>query len=210
MAIIVSEIVEKDCLLGMWQITEDFGTLMTKVKLDEEEKNTLFSFKNCLRQIEWLSVRALLNELTQTDAKIIYNQEHKPFLFDGSYNISISHSKHLSSILLSKNKRVGIDLEYMSHRIKGISHKFINDKEYITPGKPFEQIHLYIHWCAKEALYKICDKTDINFKENLTISPFTLANSGIIQGIHHNGTLHEEYSLNYQVKDNYVIVYCYK
>lgn len=210
MAIIINDIVENNCLLGMWEITEDFGTLMAKVSLDDSEKSTLLSFKNCLRQIEWLSVRALLNELTQTNSKIIYNEEHKPFLFDGSYNISISHSKSLSSILLSKNMRVGIDLEYMSHRIKGIAHKFINADEFITPDKTHEKVHLYIHWCAKEALYKICDKKDINFKENLTILPFDISENGVIKGIHHNGNIYEEFTMKYQVKGNYVIVYCCK
>jgi 4'-phosphopantetheinyl transferase len=210
MPVVVNEAVEDGCLLGLWDIKEDFATLVDKVLLDEEEKNTLLSFKNCLRQVEWLSVRALLNEMVKCNAKIIYNGEHKPFLFDGSYNISISHSRNLSSILLSNKMRVGIDLEFMSHRIKGIEHKFINEKEYITTDKSLEQLHLYIHWCAKEAMYKICDKRDINFKENLTIKPFEIAQKGYITGIHHNILLYEEYNLKYLVRENYVIVYCCK
>lgn len=210
MAIILEKKVKDNCLLGMWEITEGFGELLARVSLDEDEKQVLFSFKNCLRQIEWLSVRALLNEMLGCNAKIVYNEEHKPFLFDGSYNISISHSKNLSSILLSKNNRVGIDLEYMSHRIHNIAHKFINEREFISPDPTVEKIHLYIHWCAKEALYKICDKKDINFKENLTIHPFSVQESGIIRGDHHNGLIFEEYDLYYQIKGNYVIVYSIK
>jgi len=210
MSIVVKEYVEDDCLMGLWEIEEDFDTIYNKVSLDEDEKNTLLTFKNIDRQIEWLSVRALLNELTQSNSKIVYNQDHKPFLFDNSFNISITHSKKLTSILLGKHKQVGIDLEYMSHRINKIAHKFINDDEYITSNKAFEQLHLYIHWCAKEALYKICDKVNINFKENLTIKPFEIDHLGTIKGIHHNEGLYEEFRLNYQVRDNYVIVFCCK
>jgi len=210
MGLAVKENVEDDCLMGLWEIEEDFDTIYSKVSLDEEEKNTLFGFKNVDRQIEWLSVRALLNELTQRNSKIIYNQEHKPFLFDNSFNISITHSRKLTSILLSKHKQVGIDLEYMSHRINKISHKFINTDEYITSNKAFELLHFYIHWCAKEALYKICDKVNINFKDNLTIKPFEIEHAGKIKGVHHNEGLYEEFWLNYQIRDNYVIVHCCK
>ena len=208
MAILVKKYVGDDCLMGLWGIEENFETLYKKVFLDVDEKVTLFDFKNVARQIEWLSVRALLNELLQRNSKIIYNEEHKPFLFDNSFNISISHSNKLTSILLSKHKRVGIDLEFMSHRINRISHKFINEQEYISPNKAVEHLHMYIHWCAKEAIYKICDKKNINFKENLTIKPFEIEHEGQIFGIHHDENIHDEFMLRYEVMDNYVIVFC--
>jgi 4'-phosphopantetheinyl transferase len=208
MGILVKKYVGDDCLMGLWEIEENFDTLYTKVFLDVDEKVTLFDFKNVARQIEWLSVRALLNELLQRNSKIIYNEEHKPFLSDNSFNISISHSYKLTSIMLSKHKRVGIDLEYMSHRINRISHKFINEQEYITSNKAVEHLHMYIHWCAKEAIYKICDKKNINFKENLTIKPFEIENEGQIFGLHHDENIHDEFLLRYEVRDNYVIVFC--
>jgi 4'-phosphopantetheinyl transferase EntD len=208
MGILVKKHVDDDCLMGLWEIEENFETLYRKVFLDVDEKVTLFDFKNEARQIEWLSVRALLNELLQRNSKIIYNEEHKPFLFDNSFNISISHSYKLTSILLSKQKRVGIDLEYMSHRINRISHKFINEEEYISSNKAVEHLHMYIHWCAKEAIYKICDKKNINFKDNLTIKPFEIELAGQITGIHHDENIHDEFTLKYEVRDNYVIVFC--
>jgi 4'-phosphopantetheinyl transferase len=210
MGVIIKKFAEEDCLMGLWEIHEDFDTIYKLASIDDEEEATLCSFKNLNRQIEWLSVRALLNDMTQKNSKIIYNEEHKPFLMCNSYNISISHSNKLTSILLSKCKRVGIDLEYMSHRINKIAHKFINDNEYVTSNRVFEQLHLYIHWCAKEALYKICDKKNINFKENLTIKPFELEHSGIITGVHHDISIYEEFQMHYQLHDNYVIVFCCK
>ncbi len=210
MTLIMNKPTDDDCIMGLWQIEEDFDRLFAIASLDNDEIKTLFEFKNDLRQLEWLSVRALLNLLTGKNSKIIYNKEHKPFIMDGSHNLSISHSHKLTSILLSKNKKVGIDLEFMSHRINKIAHKFINEDETITSDKSLEQLHMYIHWCAKEALYKICDKKDINFKDNLTIKPFEIHQSGVINGIHHNDGIYEEYDLTYQVMDNYVIVYCCK
>ncbi len=210
MAIVVNELIDSDCLMGIWEIEEDFDTLFSRVNLDDDDKNTLLGFKNPERQLEWLSVRVLLNELTQQESKIVYNEERKPFLADNSHNISISHSKKLTSVLLSKTKRVGIDLEYMSHRINNIAHKFINSNEYITSNIAFVKLHMYVHWCAKEALYKICDKKNINFKDNLTIKPFEVEHEGYITGTHHDNLINEEFKLKYMLRDNYVIVLCCK
>lgn len=210
MGILRNEQVADDCLLGMWEIKEDFNTLYSRVKLDKDEIETLDSFKNYSRKVEWLSVRVLLSEITGKSSKIVYNSERKPFLQDNSYNISISHSYRLTSILLSRNKRVGIDLEYMSHRIKNIAHKFINEEEIVSGAPSVEGEHLYIHWCAKEALYKICDKNNINFKTNLTIRPFIPESKGVITGLHHDEGIYDEYLMSYFIQDNYVIVYTCK
>lgn len=210
MGIVTKDFVTDDCLLGIWEIKEDFDDLYSRISLDDKELETLNSFKNYDRRVEWLSVRVLLNELVGREVKIVYNEEHKPFLNDNSYNISISHSHRLTSVLLSKTKRVGIDLEFMSHRIHYISHKFINGKEVIISDPARQGLHLYIHWCAKEALYKICDKKNINFKQNLTVLPFELMNEGDITGIHHDEGINEPYPMHYLVRDNYAIVYCCK
>jgi 4'-phosphopantetheinyl transferase len=210
MGVILKRYVEDDCLLGIWEITENYETLLSKVNLNADEKNILDSFQNYQRKLEWLSVRILINDLLEKECRIIYNESHKPFLADNSHHISISHSKNLTSILVSMKKRVGIDLEFMSHQIHNIANKFINENELITKNPDQERFHLYIHWCAKEALYKICDKQDINFKKNLTIQPFQLKAEDIIKGIVHNKYGEEVFSLGYFTIDGYVIVWCSK
>lgn len=210
MPVILDKYVEEGVKLGIWEITETFDELFPRVSLNSHEKKRLASFKNHNRKLEFLSVRALLQTLTSPTKRIIYNGTNKPFLEDHSFHISISHSFNYTSILLSKNKRVGIDLEYMSHRISKISHKFINAKEAITENPELKKYHLYIHWCAKEALYKICDKQNINFKENLIIGSFSPLAEGLIHGEVHNELLHEIFQLNYFKSNNYIVVYCSK
>lgn len=210
MGLILQKYVDEDCLLGIWEINEDYNTLFSQVSLLPEDKITLENFQNYQRKLEWLSVRVLIKELLEKDCLIIYNGSHKPYLADKSHNISISHSKNLTSILVSNKKRVGIDLEYMSHQIHNIAHKFINKDEIITENIDQKRFHLYIHWCAKEALYKICDKQDINFKQNLTIKPFEIKKEGILNGLVHNRYGDDPYVLNYFTIDGYVVVWCNK
>lgn len=207
MPLLLTENIAADSVLGIWNITEDVDELISKVVLTPEEVAIMNSFSNISRKIEWLSVRVLLREITGKDLTIIYNGHRKPFIKGNTYHISISHSKNFSSILLSRSQKVGIDLEYMSHRIDRIAYKFINEKEYIDNSDHIRKYHLYIHWCAKEALYKICDKQDINFKENLMIEPFAPEKKGELRGTVCNSLRIENFNLHYFTIDNYIIVY---
>jgi len=211
MGLLVNREIEEGCRLGLWEITEDYETLFQMTYLNDDDILRLNKFKNLNRKIESLSVRALLQQMTKRDARIVYkNQSHKPFLDDGSYNISVSHSNRYTSILLGKNKHVGVDLEYMSHEIEQLAHKFINNREVITDHPATRSEHLYIHWCAKETLYKICDKQNINFQENLTIMPFEVEQQGEIIGVIQNKSRIVEYKMRYILENNYVWVYCIK
>jgi 4'-phosphopantetheinyl transferase len=197
-------------ILGVWKIEEELDTLLDLVILDTEEKKKYKSFSSNSRKLEFLSVRALLSELIGKDARIVYNKNNKPFLKDGSRFISISHSHKLTAILLSTNEKVGIDLEYMSSNIAAIAFKFLNRREKVTKEQDERKYHLYIHWCAKEALYKICDKEGISIRKNITIEPFKVADSGEIKGQVHTDKINESFDLYYSKYDNYAIVWTKK
>ena len=124
--------------------------------------------------------------------------------------ISISHSHKLTAILLSTNEKVGIDLEYMSTNIAALAFKFLNRKEKVTKEQGERKYHLYIHWCAKEALYKICDKEGISIRKNITIEPFKVKESGEIRGEVHTEKINESFDLYYSKYDNYAIVWTKK
>ena len=209
MGLLSNRIIENGSRIGLWEITEDYETLFQTTHLNDDDIRRLNTFKNLNRKIESLSVRALLQQMTRHNARIVYHKySRKPYLDDNSYNISVSHSHKYTTILLNKDKQVGIDIEYMTHNIERVAHKFINKKEVITKNPKIRREHLYIHWCAKEALYKICDKEDLNFHENLTIKPFEVDIDGGITGIVNNGWRCEEYRMYYMIDNNYVMVYC--
>jgi 4'-phosphopantetheinyl transferase len=197
-------------ILGVWKIEEDLNTLLDLVLLDNDEKKKYKGYTSNSRKLEFLSVRALLSELIGREAKIVYNKNNKPFLKDGSRFISISHSHKLTAILLSTNEKVGIDLEYMSSNIAALAFKFINRKEKVTKEQEDRKYHLYIHWCAKEALYKICDKEGISIRNSITIEPFIVLESGEIKGQVHTNKINESFDLYYSKYDNYAIVWTKK
>ncbi|MBN2274169.1 MAG: 4'-phosphopantetheinyl transferase superfamily protein [Bacteroidales bacterium] len=210
MALILNEHLESECQLGIWEIQEDYDNLLHRLVLLPEELEIVENFRNYERKLEWLSVRVLLNEMTERELGITYDGNRKPYVKGNYYNISISHSKDLTAILLSQKKRVGIDMEYMSHRISRIAHRFINSDEIITEDPELNTFHMYIHWCAKEALYKICDKQDIQLKENITIEPFFPKPQGSLTGWVRNRLRNDLFVLEYMKIDNYVVVWSSK
>jgi 4'-phosphopantetheinyl transferase len=197
-------------VLGVWKIEEDINALLELVTLDADDKKRYKGYSSNSRKLEFLSVRALLSELVGNDARIVYNKNNKPFLKDGSRFISITHSHKLTAILLSTNEKVGIDLEYMSSNISAIAFKFLNRKEKISKDPENKRYHLYLHWCAKEALYKICDKEGISIRRNITIEPFEVKDSGEIKGHVHTDKINESFDLFYSKYDNYTIVWTKK
>lgn len=210
MPLIMNKHFESGCQLGIWKITEDYDTLLSRIKLTREELERLEKLTHKYRKIEWLSVRVLLSEISKSELSIYYNGNNKPFIKGGSHFISISHSRDLTSVLLSAEKRVGIDLEYITRRILKIRDRFINSKDVITADEEEVKYHLHLHWCAKEALYKICDKQDINFKEDITIESFHPNEKGMIKGRVQNKTRNEKFDLNYFSLGNYAIVWTCK
>jgi phosphopantetheinyl transferase len=197
-------------ILGVWKIEEDINALLELVSLDATDKKKYKGFTSTSRRLEFLSVRTLLAELLGKDAKIVYNKNNKPFLKDGSRFISISHSHKLTAILCSTSEKVGIDLEYMRMNIATIAFKFLNRKEKVSKEYDDHKYHLYIHWCAKEALYKICDKEGIRFRKNITIKPFNVKESGEIKGQVYTDKINESFDLYYSKYDNYAIVWTKK
>ncbi|MBN1107744.1 MAG: 4'-phosphopantetheinyl transferase superfamily protein [Bacteroidales bacterium] len=210
MGCITKHYLNENTVLGVWKIEEDINTLLRMAVLDPEDKKRFRGFASTSRKLEFLSVRALLAELLGKDARIVYNKNNKPFLKDGSRFISISHSHKLTSIITSITEKVGIDLEYMNQNIGAFAFKFINRKEKITRNKENRKYHLYIHWCAKESLYKICDKEGISIRRNITIEPFEVNESGLIRGSVKTKKINDSFDLWYSRYDNYAIVWTKK
>jgi 4'-phosphopantetheinyl transferase len=210
MGCITKHYLNEHTVLGVWKIEEDINTLLEFAVMDNDDKKRFKGFASLSRKLEFLSVRALLSELLGKEARILYNKNNKPFLKDGSRFISISHSHKLTAILCSTDEKVGIDLEYMSSNIGAFAFKFLNRKEKVTKNANDRKYHLYIHWCAKESLYKICDKEGISIRNNLTIEPFELKDSGEIKGYVHTEKINESFDLFYSRYDNYAIVWTKK
>jgi 4'-phosphopantetheinyl transferase len=193
--------------VAVWQVTETLETLLGKTTLTPEERKSLSFFKNESRQCEWLAVRALLHELRPNQPTIKYQENGKPYLLDGSEEISISHSGPYIAISLCKGQHPGIDIEHIHEKIKRIAERFLNDKEkaFIHDDIMVEQLCLI--WCCKEVLYKIHPEGMLSFKNNLLVSPFSPKHEGTLQGFINKDGSSTEHKLIYKRIGDYMLVY---
>jgi len=162
--------------MGIWRLEESREELSALLN-NKAWLQDILSIKSEARRLEKLAVRVLLKELTGSANDICYLETGRPYIKDGSYNISISHTKGYVAVVLDKNYRVGIDIEQISDRVKRVRSKFVSDKEYIDPDK--ELIHLLLNWSAKESVYKLFDIPGIELKEEVIISRFKPEKEGV-------------------------------
>ena len=198
---------DKDCVMGIWKITETRDELLNMLSSTNQEKahHYLSNIKSNRRTLEWLSSRLLLQLLTNDDKTIEHTDQGQPFLVDNSFQISISHSKDYAVVLLHKYKKVGVDIENYSQRILKVEKRFISETEYIDPNQ--RTLHLILHWCAKETLYKLMNSTEIVFKKHLHIQPFQIQEEGIMNAYETFTENKSSYSINYEVKDDFVLAW---
>lgn len=162
---------ESNSLIGIAPILPDPEKLLSQLEhkdwyLPKLEK--MGSHRKC----EWLSVRLLLKNLLGEEKQICYCDSGKPYLPDGSFHISISHTKGLVAIILNKEKEVSIDIEYVSPRVERIRKRFLNNREEENISAKLREIHLLLHWSAKESLYKLSDNEKIEFKNHFRVEAF--------------------------------------
>ena len=97
----------------------------------------------------------------------------KPFLPDEQYHFSISHCGDFAAAIVSKDSRVGIDIEVPTEKISKIMYKFLSAKEHevfhlIEPHKdriPFSTLL----WSAKESVFKWYGSGGVDFRKEIQL-----------------------------------------
>jgi len=208
--VVYKHTVDENSFLNVIMVTETSEALLKKVQLNDYDKIIFDKIKNEKIKAQWLSVRLLVNELLNENKHIVYDEHDKPHLSDKSYNISISHTKNLVAVVLSKDKLTGIDIEYKSDRILKIINKFLSKQEISELEKENQIVKYLLYWNAKETLYKLYGKKNLIFKDNLLISSFKLNNEGSFNGEIQIDNNNKEHILNYKVFNDFTLVWCFK
>jgi phosphopantetheinyl transferase len=109
---------------------------------------------------------------------------------------------------LSDSLKVGIDIECIHDRILKIRSKFVAAKEDVFLKEDnFLTENLILIWSAKEALFKMDGKGNMDFRKNISIKPFHLQDSGFIMGAISKNNLVHEFPLSYQKIQDHMMVF---
>jgi phosphopantetheinyl transferase len=181
----------------IWEITESFEELRSRVVLKEKTQLRLNGMKSEMHQRAFLSVRMLIQEMGFTDKDLHYDEFGKPY-FDCDNYISITHSYHFAAIIIS-DETVGIDMELQREKIIRIGDKFTDyECKYLQPDSSEEYIKkLTVIWGAKEAIFKIRNEKGISFKDHIQIEPFSLEESKTQASLHFDNLV-KDFEVHYK------------
>lgn len=198
---------ETNWSFGIWKITETANELIDHLPSSPEELQAARQFSSASRRKEWLATRVLLQELCGEHKEIRYKESGEPYLADGSYQISISHTKGYAAVMLGEPSkcRVGIDMEYLSKRVLKVKDHFLSSEERSFIDPQHEANHLLICWCAKEAIYKMLGKEGVEFSRDLQVQPFPFDLIGSLKVRELVTPEAKLYSVRYIVANDYVL-----
>jgi phosphopantetheinyl transferase len=92
----------------------------------------------------------------------------KPFLKEEAFHFSISHCGDYAAVIVSRTKRVGVDIEIMSEKIERIHLKFLSAKDdsKFLHGDLFQWTKA---WSCKEAIFKWWGNGGVDFREHIQL-----------------------------------------
>lgn len=180
MSLVLKENIDPHSVLALWKISETEEELLSRVHLNKEEKMQFLSFKNTVRKMQWLAVRALLQGIWPFGGipSICYEDSSKPYIVNFPVYLSVSHTAKMAAVIISDKYRVGIDIESIHPRIEAMADRFISPEEAEAIGTVDRSEKLHIYWGGKESLFKLLGENDIIFNEHFHIAPFEYRKEG--------------------------------
>lgn len=197
-----------DAIVGIMPIGEDSSFLLEQLEHKDWYLPSLEKMKEH-RRCEWLSVRVLLQEVLGEEKEIAYLPSGKPYLYDHSWQISISHTKGYVAVIVDKKRNVAIDIEQIANRVEKVEDRFLSAEEKSHLSTTDRLIHLLLHWSAKESLFKILGEENVDFRTQLHIRPFapTPLGKGIFHASESRTDSNRTFRVHYQINPEYVLTY---
>ena len=184
--------------IGVWHITEGEDYFLQQVPLQRE-------ITHWHKRLQHLAGRLLLKELYPAFPVELVQiaGTKKPFLQNEPFHFSISHCGDYAAVVVSKEYRVGVDVELKSNKIEKIIPKFLTAEEcFLMPrGSITETATLF--WSVKETIYKWNSRAGVDFKKHIAIISVTGdATEGIVHCVFNNAIKLDVHFLHFN--DNYL------
>ena len=158
--------------IAVWHISEPEDFFQSSVTVQRE-------IKHWHKRLQHLAGRLLLKELYPEFpvSMIRIADTRKPFLEDDPFHFSISHCGDYAAAIVSRDHRVGADVESVSEKIGRLGHKFTSEEELSIFSKLEQNIQyaifdiklLTLCWSIKEAIFKWWGNGAVDFKNDIII-----------------------------------------
>lgn len=168
MPLFYQQTIDRHTKIGIWKIEESEQFFLQTVPLHNE-------ITHPHKRVQHLAGRYLLRYLFPDFPYDLIRiaDTLKPFLENEAYHFSISHCGDLAAAIVSRDKRVGLDIELLGDRIVRVKDKFINPIESGILGqfeKGFSDLMKYtLMWSCKEAMFKWYGNGQVDFRRHMQL-----------------------------------------
>ena len=166
MPIFFQQEVDNDTRLAVWQITEEESFFDVPLQR---------AITHPHKRLQHRAGRYLLRHLFPDFplGLILVADTRRPFLEDEAFHFSISHCGDFAAAIVSRTKRVGIDIELPVEKVQRIRPKFIGPQEETRLSVLQERIPPVLGatlvWSAKEAAFKWYGKGQVDFRQDMSV-----------------------------------------
>lgn len=176
--------------VAIWKIAEEETFFSNHVPLQR-------SITHPHKRLQHLAGRFLLKHLFPEFplALIQIADTRKPFLKDELFHFSISHCGDFAAAIVSKEARVGVDIEIVSDKIQRVQYKFVSKEEMFNVQRSMlnvqaEGTHLQLStvnrqltliWSCKEAVFKWYGLGDMDFKKHMQLQHIEMGDAKVFQ-----------------------------
>ena len=168
MPLFYQQTIDRHTKIGIWKIEESENFFLQTVPLQNE-------ITHPHKRVQHLAGRYMLRYLfPDFPYELIRIADTlKPFLENEAYHFSISHCGDFAAAIVSRDKRVGIDIELTGDRIMRVKDKFINGIESGIINQ-FESdltdvMKYTLMWSCKEAMFKWYGNGQVDFRKHMQL-----------------------------------------
>ena len=207
MGLYLKKELENEAVIGVWQVTETEEELIELSSTPSDEMEEISFIRSESLRKQRLAVRALLNTLFDEKVYLSHHDNGKPYLENNPVNISISHTEKYVAVILHEEENVGIDIESLDRDFSAVEKKALSEDEIddLEDEKRNEQLAIY--WCAKEAIFKLLSRYNVDFAEQIEIERFRPRGEGELEATFTSKNEEEEFDLEYITFDRHVLVW---
>ncbi|MBI5371566.1 MAG: 4'-phosphopantetheinyl transferase superfamily protein [Sphingobacteriales bacterium] len=168
MPVFFQQQINENTRLGVWKIEETEAFFKGNVPVHREVTHPK-------KRLQHLAGRFLLQYLFPDFPYELIRiaDTRKPFLPDERYHFSISHCGDYAAALVSRDSRVGVDVEMVTPKILLIKDKFLSPEEqslFISDPSAADPRLLTLLWSAKESVFKWYGEGNIDFKKHIRLT----------------------------------------
>ena len=208
MGLYLKKKLDNDATIGVWQITESEEELtrLSATPTDEMEEISFIKSESLRKQR--LAVRALLNALFDEKVYLSHHDNGKPYLENTAVNISITHTEKYVAVILHEEEDCGIDIESLDRDFSAVEKKALSEEEIEDLEEEKRNEQLAIYWCAKEAIFKLLSRYNVDFAEQIEIERFRPRGEGELEATFMDKNEDEQdFKLEYMTFDRHVLVW---